>query len=74
MSAIMANGNFSKLMFLLLAIFFGAIIAWQLYKGKTDYIDELLTALLVFFALTGRTITEIYKQKAIGKSVEDENN
>lgn len=62
----MANGNFSKLMFLLLAIFFGAIIAWQLWKGKTDYIDELLTALLVFFALTGRTITEIYKQKAIG--------
>ena len=57
----MTNGNFSKVMFLLIAIFFGGIIVYQLYKGNGDHVDELLTAMLVFFTLTGRTITEAYK-------------
>ena len=69
---IFQNGNFSKVMLLLIAVFFGGIVVYQLYRGSTDYIDELLTALLVFFALTGRTITEIYKQKAIGNEGLDE--
>lgn len=72
MIGIMQNGNFSKVMFLLIAVFFAAIVVFQLYKGRTDYIDELLTALLVFFALTGRTITEVYKQQAGLKNNEDD--
>ena len=67
----MQNGNFSKVMFLLIAIFFAAIIIYQMYKGQTEFIDELLTALLVFFALTGRTITEVYKQSAGLKNEND---
>lgn len=74
MSGIIQNGNFSKIMFLLIALFFGGIIVYQMYNNRGEHVDELLTALLVFFTLTGRTITEAYKtaiDRVRGEKIEE---
>ena len=63
MKSIAQNGNFAKIMFFLIAVFFASIIIYQMWKGQTDHVDELLTAMLVFFTLTGRTITEAYRNQ-----------
>ena len=63
MKGISQNGNFAKIMFFLIAVFFGGIIVYQMWKGQTEHVDELLTAMLVFFTLTGRTITEAYRNQ-----------
>ena len=63
MSAIAKNGNFAKIMFFLIALFFGGIIVYQMYNNRTEHVDELITAMLVFFTLTGRTITEAYRSQ-----------
>ena len=69
MKGIAQNGNFAKIMFFLIAVFFASIITYQMYNNNTEHVDELITAMLVFFTLTGRTITEAYRnQVGIGKN------
>lgn len=59
------NGNFVKLMFFLFSAFFGFLIIYELIEGKDkELIIQLVTALLVFFAFVGRSITDSYRNKS----------
>ena len=59
------NGNFIKIMFLLFSVFFGFLIVYQIWNGRSEYVAEIITAMLVFFAFVGRSITEVYRSKNI---------
>ena len=58
------NGKFVKIMFFAFSLFFGVIIGYELYKGVSNFSEILITAMLVFFSLTGRTMVEAYSNKS----------
>lgn len=61
---IFENGNFAKVMFLLISIFLATVVLIQMRKGSDDMVTEIMTTFLVFFAFAGRSIVETYKGRS----------
>lgn len=57
-----SNGNFLKVIFAAITVFFFAIITYQVIYQNSEHVGELLAAIIVFYALTGRKVVDAYSE------------